>query len=106
MTPSFRALKRKLETERREKQELEDSIKREQAYLKDTLQSKLDQIQREKESLMREIESEESERISHLQSIIERILSEKNKLEEMLSLEVRDKQHLVMALENQKMSIT
>lgn len=101
-----RALKRKLETERREKLELEESIEKEQKYLQDTLYKKFESIQIEKDSLMKEIESEESERIAHLQFVIDRILTEKNKLEELLSEEVREKQMLVMALESQKSSIT
>ena len=39
-----RALKRKLETERREKLELEESIEKEQKYLQDTLYKKFESI--------------------------------------------------------------
>jgi hypothetical protein len=38
--------------------------------------------------------------------VIERILSEKNRLEELLSEEVLEKQHLVLALEGQRSSVT
>ena len=38
------ALKKKLENEKRDKQELIDSIEKEQKYLKDTLQKKLETI--------------------------------------------------------------
>jgi hypothetical protein len=60
----------------------------------------LENIQIEKESLLREIEYEESERLANLQCILDRILSEKNALEDMLCKEVKEKQMLVMALEN------
>ncbi len=45
------------------------------------------------------MQAEESERINNLQAVIERILSEKNQVEELLRVEVAEKQRLVLALE-------
>jgi uncharacterized membrane protein YcaP (DUF421 family) len=61
-----RALKKKLEAERKERASLEDSISREQHYLQETLKSRLSQVREEREWLMREVESEEGERVAAL----------------------------------------
>jgi hypothetical protein len=88
-----------LQDEQAQKQELQLVIKKEQDYLRTTLQEKLQQIRAEQTALRREGQSEEEQRVKGMESVILRLIQEKDQIEEKLIKEVNHKQRIVLTLE-------
>ncbi len=106
MNSKKQALQRKLESEQAQKQELQVVIRREQDYLRTTLQERLRVIRAEQTALREETETEETQRVTRMEQIVMRLIQEKGVVEERLIQEVNQKQKIVFALEKQKNNIT
>ena len=81
-------------------------IRREQDYLRTTLQERLRVIRAEQAALREETETEETQRVTRMEQIVMRLIQEKGVVEERLIQEVNQKQKIVFALEKQKNNIT
>ncbi len=84
-------LLRKLENERRAKDELQARIHQEEMSLKYLLQSRIESLKEEKGAMATNIEASGEFQVNKLNSLMSKLKSEKEKLEKYYSVEVREK---------------
>lgn len=97
---------KKLEQEKRTKEELMIKIQQEEKTLKLILQQRVAKLQREKADLSLNKEVESEYKINKLNTLMNKLMREKHKIEEYLNYEVQTKQDLVLALAKEKKNLT